>query len=109
MQLQMIAKDHGNVNYSATIYRYTQEFAIQFTEHCTFICTDNKHKISIGESGTPFSVLPRGKRVLVVVVGEYFRVTNHNCSLVSIIPTIILLNDICIYLKKLMGLGIRVD
>ena len=67
----MIAKDHDNVYYCTIIYRYVSEFAIQFKEHCTFICTDNKHKISVGEPGTPLSALPRGKKVLFGA-GEYF-------------------------------------
>ena len=35
----------------------------------------------------------RHKRVLVGA-GEYFRIPNHNYSLVSTIPSVILLNDI---------------
>ena len=65
-----------------------------------FICTDNKHKISVGEPDTPFSALPRGKRVLVGAA-------NHDYSLASIILTIILLNDGSWYSgRPLVGLKI---
>ena len=69
---QTIAKDHEDVPYLLHCnLKITPEFAIKFKEHCTFICTDNKHKNSVGERDTPLSTLPREKRVLVCA-GKYF-------------------------------------
>ena len=59
--------------------------------NCAFIFTEAQHKILVGEPDTPLPALPRGKGVLVDA-GEYFQVADY--SLVSIMPTVILLNDI---------------
>ena len=93
MQQRMISKEHEDAHYCAAIFKYARQFALLNKEHCTFLCTDDKHKISVGEPETPLSALPRGKRVLVGA-NEYFRVADHDYSLISLTPTVILLNEI---------------
>ena len=53
-------------------------------DHCTndiccFICTDDKHKIDIGEPNFPLAAVPRGKQVLVAC-NEAFQVGDHDFS-----------------------------
>ena len=62
MQKQMIHKQHNNC---ACIYKYLQSMAVELRDISSFICTDDKHKIPIGEPGYPLSALPRGRRVLL--------------------------------------------
>ena len=64
MQQRLIGKEHDDAHYCAAIFKYAREFSLMNREHCTFLWTDDKHKISTGEPGVPLSALPRGKRVL---------------------------------------------
>ena len=89
MQKQMIHKQHNNC---ACIYKYLQSMAVELRDISRFICTDDKHKIPIGEPGYPLSALPRGRRVLIAT--NEFYVGDHNFTKINIIPTAILLNNI---------------
>ena len=44
----------------------------------SYVCTNNKHTISIGEPGYPLSALPRGKHVHIVNENELYQVRYHN-------------------------------
>ena len=56
-------------------------------------CTDEKHKIDVGESNFPLAAVPQGKQVLVAC-NEAFQVGDHNFSTISLIPTVTLINNI---------------
>ena len=51
------------------------------------------NKISMGEPNFPLAALPRGRRVLVAN-NKSFQVGNHDFSTISLISTVILVNDI---------------
>ena len=87
MQQRMIRKQHGDDHYCAAL-KYTRAFAVEFKDYCTYICTDDKHKIAIGEPNMPLSALPRGKRVLVGR-NETYQVSDPDFSNISLIPTVI--------------------
>ena len=88
----MVRKAHYD-HYANVIFKYARQYAVNVQDLCSFICTDDKHKISVGEPGFPLSVLPHGRRVLVGL-NEKYQVGDHDFSTVSLIPTVILLNDI---------------
>ena len=58
-----------------------------------FVYTDDKHKISVGEPGTPIASVPRGKQV-IVGRNEVFWVADHDFAKLSLIPTTILINEV---------------
>ena len=93
MQQRMIRKSHDDEHYANAIYKYVREYAVSLRDKAIFICTDDKHKISVGEPNFPLSALPRGKRVLVGN-NEAYQVGDHDFSTISLIPTVILFNDI---------------
>lgn len=93
MQQRMIRKSHDDDHYANAIYKYAREYTVQIRDLASFICTDDKHKISVGEPNFPLSALPRGRRVLVST-NEAFQVGDHDFSVISLIPTVILLNEI---------------
>ena len=93
MQQRMVRKAHDDDHYANAIFKYTREYAVNVPDHCSFICTDDKHKISVGEPGFPLSTLPRRRRVLVGL-NKTYQVGDHDFSTVSLISTVILLNDI---------------
>ena len=93
MQLQMVRKSHRNNPYANAIYKYTQQYAIDITYLASFICTDNKHKILLGQPGFPLSALPCGRRVLVGK-NQVYQVGDHNFSKISLKTTVLLLNTI---------------
>ena len=76
-----------------TIFKYAREYAVRIRDICSFVCTDDKHKISMSEPNFPLEALPRGRRVLVAN-NESFQVGDHDFSTTSFIPTVILVNDI---------------
>ena len=93
MQQRMLRKHHDDGHYCACINKYIRSMAVKFRDVSTLLCTDDKHKISIGEPGYPLSALPRGRRVLVAQ-NQSYQVGDHDFSLISLTPTVILLHDI---------------
>ena len=89
----MICKQNDNEHCCACIYKYLRSMAVEWSDISSFICTDDKHKVPIGEPGYPLSALPRGKRVLVAT-NESYQVGDHNFTQINIIPIAILLNNI---------------
>ena len=89
----MIRKSQEDDHYCACIFIYTKEYAVKLRDIATFICTDDKHKIIIGEPGYPLASVPRGKRVLVGQ-NQLLQVADHDYSKISLIPTTILINEI---------------
>ena len=88
----MVRESHGDDHYANAIYQYARQYAIDIRELAYFICTDDKHKIVLGEPGFPLSVLPRVGRVLVGK-NEVYQAGDHDFSTI-LIPTVILLNTI---------------
>ena len=75
------------------LFKYAWEYAINIRDICCFICTDDKHKIDVGESNFPLARVSQGKRGLAAR-NEAFQVGGHDFSTISLIPTAILINDI---------------
>ena len=65
IQQRLICKSPEDDHYCACIFKYAKEYAAKLRDIATFICTDDKHKISVGEPGYPLASVPRGTRVLV--------------------------------------------
>ena len=71
----------------------TGEFAIKFRDFSTFACLDDKHRVKIGDPGSPLAAVERGRRVLVQA-NTTFEVSDHDFSKFSVIPSVTLLVDI---------------
>ena len=94
IQQCMTRKGDDDVHYAGAVYKYAREYAVSIHNLVSFICTDNKHKISVGEPGFSVATLPCGHRVFLVK-NEVFQVADHDLSNLSLIPTVILINHIC--------------
>ena len=92
IQQRMARKAH-DVHYAEAVYKYAMEYAGSIRDLVSFICTDDKHKILVGECGFPVATLPRGRWVLVGK-NDVFQVADHDFSNLSLIPTVILTNHI---------------
>ena len=80
-------------HYANAVFKYAREYAVSIRGICSFVCTDDKHKISMGQPNFPLGALPRGRRVLVEI-NESFQVGDHDFTTISLISTVILVNDI---------------
>ena len=93
IQQCMARKAHDDVHYAGSVYKFAREYAVSICDLVSFICTNNKHKISVGEPGFPVATLPCGHRVLAGK-NEVFQVADCDFSNLSLIPTVILINHI---------------
>ena len=57
------------------------------------VCLDDKHRMKVGEPGFPVAAAERGRRVLVKV-GTSFEVADHDFTKFSLIPSVILQNEV---------------
>ena len=79
-----------------TVHVYTSIYdlwPVELRDISSFLCTDDKHKVPLGEPGYPLSALPRGRRIFVVT-NESDQVEDHNFTKIIIIPTVIIPNNI---------------
>ena len=58
LQQRMVRKLHDDDHYTNALFKYAQEYAINIRDICCFICTDDKHKIDIGEPNCPLAAVP---------------------------------------------------
>ena len=79
MQQRMVPKAHDDDHYENAIFKYARQYAVNVRDLCSFISTDDKHKISVGEPDFPLSALPRGRRVLVGL-NQTYQVGDHDFS-----------------------------
>ena len=93
LQQRMIRKSHDDDHYANAIFKYAREYAVSIRDICSFVCTDDKNKISIGEPNFPLAALIRGRRVLVGN-NESFQVGDHDFSTIILFPTVIFVIDI---------------
>ena len=61
--------------------------SIKFREFCSYICSDDKHTIIIGEPGFPVASAERGKEVLVGM-NTQFQVGDHDFTKLKLIPSV---------------------
>ena len=87
VQKRNIRKSIAHNHYCNTFFKYAKELAIRYSDHCSFISTDNKWKIKVGESNFSIAVVAHGKRV-DAVLNQLFEVTDHKFSSVTITPTV---------------------
>ena len=48
IQQRMARKAHDDVHYAGAVYKYAREYALSIHDLVSFICIDDKHKISVG-------------------------------------------------------------
>ena len=99
LQQRMIRKADDNNHYAIAIFKYAHEYAVSIRDICSFVCTDDKHKISMGEPNFPLAALPRGRQMLAAN-NKSFQVGHHDFSTISLLPTVILVNDIPEIIEK---------
>ena len=67
VQKRQLRQNHMDSHYCAAIFRYVHEYAVLFRDSSLFLCLDDKHRIKVGEPGTPVVAAERGKQVLVSI------------------------------------------
>ena len=93
LQQRMARKANDDVHYAGAVHKYARGYTVSVHDLVSFICTNNKHKILVGEPSFPVAVLPHGRWVLVEK-NEMFQAADHDFSNLSLIPIIILINHI---------------
>ena len=93
VQKRQFRQNHMDSHYCAAIFRYVREYAVLFRDSSLFLCLDDKHRVKVGEPGTPVAAAERGKQVLVST-SQSFQVCDHNFTRFSLIPTVLLRVDI---------------
>ena len=93
LQQRMIRKSYDGDNYANAIFKYAREYAVSIRDIFSFVCTDDKHKISMGEPNFPLAALIRGRQVLVGN-NESFQVGDHDFSTIALFPTVIFVINI---------------
>ena len=93
VQQRNIRKFSVDAHYCNALFKYSKELAIRFSNYCSFVSTDDKCKIKVGEPNFPVAAVARGKRVLVAK-NQVFQVADHDLSSVTLIPTVGLMHEI---------------
>ena len=66
---------------------YQREMAVMFRSHAWFVSQDDKHKVKVGETGTPVAAVERGKEV-TVGLDTSFQVTDHDFTQLTLTPSV---------------------
>uniref|UniRef100_U9UV96 Uncharacterized protein n=1 Tax=Rhizophagus irregularis (strain DAOM 181602 / DAOM 197198 / MUCL 43194) TaxID=747089 RepID=U9UV96_RHIID len=87
VQVRQLRKDHPDTHYCAALFRYLREFAILYQQYVSFICADDKHKVSIGE-GINTSTGVRNRKTIVFQETPLVA-CNHDFTKLSLTPSVI--------------------
>ena len=93
VQQRQLRASHEDAHYASAPFKYVKEMAIRFRDECTFLSVDDKHKVKVGEPGTPLAAVERGRQVLVGN-GQSFQVADHDFSKITLTPSVIFELDI---------------
>lgn len=93
VQKRQFRQNHMDSHYCAAIFRYIHEYAVLLRDSSLFFCMDDKHRVKVGEPGTPVAAAERGKQVLVSL-SQSFQFCDHDFTRFSLIPTVLLRVDI---------------
>ena len=93
IQKRQFRKQHPDGHFCAALFRYMRDFAIKFRSISLFVCIDDKHRVKVGEPNFPVAAVERGRHV-IVSSHETFEVGDHDFCKFSLIPSVILINDI---------------
>ena len=89
VQQRQLRAHHEDVHYASAAFRYFMEMAVRFREYRVFLSVDGKHKVNVGEPGTPLAAVERGRQVLVSM-GQTFQVADHEFSKMTLTPSVVL-------------------
>ena len=67
--------------------------AIQFKEHTSFLSTNNKNKIKVGELNCPIAAVNRERKVLVTQE-QVEQAADQDFSSITLTPPVVLMNEI---------------
>ena len=87
VQARQLRKDHPDTHYCAALFRYLREFAILYRQHVSFICANDKYKVSIGE-GINTSTGVRNRKTMVFQETPLVA-CDHNFTKLSLTPSVI--------------------
>ena len=90
IQQRNVRKHNKDVHYCNTLYLYTREMILAFKEFSTFISTNDKNKIKVGEPNCPIAAVTQGKKVLVAE-GQVLQAADHNFASITRTPTVTLI------------------
>ncbi|XP_046584513.1 uncharacterized protein LOC124291542 isoform X1 [Haliotis rubra] len=93
VQQRQLRKPHVDVHYAAAYFKYLKEYPVDFRDHFTMFCVDDKHKVKVGEPGCPVAAVDRGRQVLVGL-NEIFQVADHDFTKLSLTPSVCLEVDV---------------
>ncbi|RGB34144.1 hypothetical protein C1646_760941 [Rhizophagus diaphanus] len=87
VQARQLRKDHPDTYYCTALFQYLREFAILYQQNVSFICADNKHKVSIGE-GISTSTGVRNRKSMVFQETPLVA-CDHDFTKLSLTPSVI--------------------
>jgi hypothetical protein len=93
VQQRQFRHSHIDAHYAAASFRHMRDYSLLVKQYCTFICLDDKHKISVGEPHYPVAAADRGWRVLVKE-GERFMVGDNDFTKFSLVPSVVFIISI---------------
>ena len=67
--------------------------AIQFKEHTSFLSTNNKNKIKVGELNCPIAAVTKERKVLVTQE-QVVQAADDDFSSITLTATVVLMNEI---------------
>lgn len=65
VQTRQLRASHPDDHFCAAQFKYMRHFAVQFREHVSLLCLDDKSKVDFGEPGAALSSGVRGKKSIV--------------------------------------------
>ena len=92
VQQRNIQKYSEDDHYCNALYKHAREMAIQFKEPTSFLSTDDKNKIKVGELNCPIPAVARGRKVLLVQDKLCKQLINF--SSITSTSTVVLMNEI---------------
>ena len=93
VQKQQFRASHPDSHFCAAVFRYMRDYAVKYRDYSIFLSIDDKHRVKVGEPNFPVAAVKLGKE-LIVSLQETFMVGDHDFCRFSLVPSVVLVNDI---------------
>jgi hypothetical protein len=93
IQKRQLRVAHQDQHFCAALYKYVKCKAIELGKYGSFVCSDDKAKVPVGNPGLPISTGVRGKKTITPTSSEMLA-GDHDMHSTSLTPSVYLVCDV---------------
>jgi hypothetical protein len=94
VQTRQLHHAHEDAHYQSAQIKLQRSFALKYRNYVLYVCLDDKHKIDVGEPGTPVETGARQHHAAIAGSKQELTASDHSFHTASLTPSGVLVTEI---------------